>query len=136
MIYLSGFDIVDGVVRRIVTEATGDEVCTAGENIVVNRWVERRADGKVYYASNAAAKINRCIGLAMQSASEGGSVKIRKSGKYYFNGFNLAATSNYFLFNFGMMAASVPTTGYIQCLGSSSDANTFDINIQAPIKIG
>ena len=113
-----------------------DETCAAGEAIIVNRWVERRADGKVYHATNQSAKINRCIGMAIQSADPEGSVKIRKQGRYFFNGFGLAPETNYFLTGTGEMTATPPSTGFIQCLGSSADENTFDINIQLPIAMG
>lgn len=106
---------------------------TATTAIGGNRAVMGDGAGSIAYAdSSNLAHRGKCIGLTMTAASAGGTVEIAVSGDVTEPTWNWSLGPVYLGTN-GLLTQTVPTSGYIQVIGTAMSPTRMTISIQQPI---
>lgn len=129
-------DIKTYITRTTDQIATNIITIDAGEYVGGHR-VVAQVNGSVVMASNLnLSHMNNILGLTLGPANLGGELQIQFSGYIVEPSWSWNLTKAIYLSTNGLLTQTMPTTGFLQQIGTVISSNKVLISIQEPILLG
>jgi len=85
--------------------------------------------------ANEPSHCGRVIGMATAAIAQGDTGTVQQSGAITNQAWSLSPGLPYFLVSGGNISVNVPSSGFVQRIGTAKDATTLIVNMGEPIKI-